>query len=276
MTNKELLDLVRELFEETENLVHLPAEDVDVPAVEEPLVGFASADDAIWEEYKKPEAIGEEWMAPREWMDDAKTVIAFFYPYSEEIRSRARKARELVNEAWGNGYPAGSRVAGAVTEKLIAKLEEKGIKVVNPTKDPRMANKSITVMEGDEEGLHFIPSWSSRHACYAAGLGTFGTHRHMITEKGACGTIQSLIIDLELEPTKREYTGIYDNCIKCGACVRRCPAGAITLENLRNLKKCRDWGGYLRENVGPGGCGKCMVAVPCEHQNPSKLVRKQG
>ncbi len=275
MTKERIFELVRELFEEAENTVHLPEENVDVPVLEKPLVGFADADDPIFAEYKKPEVIGEEWMAPKEWLESAKTVIAFFFPYSEDIRSRARKSKELVNEAWANGYPAGSRLAGTLIARLAEKLEEEGVKVVNPGKDPRMKVTNTKIMSGPDEDLHFCPSWSTRHAAFAAGLGTFGMHRHMITESGACGTLgSSLIIDLELEPTRRKYTDVYENCIKCGACARRCPAGAITMEYQRNLLKCSRHGGYLREKFGGGGCGKCMVGTPCEHRNPAARLKK--
>ena len=60
----------------------------------------------------------------------------------------------------------------------------------------------------------------------------------------------------------------YENCIHCGACVNRCPAGAITLENLRNLKECRTYAGSLRKENNPGNCGKCLVGIPCEYVKP--------
>ena len=41
MTKERILELVRELFEEAENTVHLPEENVDVPVLEKPLIGFA-------------------------------------------------------------------------------------------------------------------------------------------------------------------------------------------------------------------------------------------
>ena len=274
MTKERLLELVKIRFEEEENTVHLPEENIDVPILEFPLVGFAGADDPLFKEYKKPEAIGESWMAPKEWLESAKTVVAFFFPYSEDIRSRARKSKELINEAWANGYPAGSRLGGIIAARLGELLEADGVTVVNPDKDPRMKITNEKVMSGPDEDLHFCPAWSKRHACFAAGLGTFGMHRHMITESGACGTTASLIIDLELEPTKRTYTDIYENCIKCGACARRCPAGAITMEYQRNLLKCSRHGGYLREKFGGGGCGKCMVGTPCEHRNPAARLKK--
>ena len=268
MDRNEVLSVLMEVFRSTQdNTVHLPEEDVNIPILEEPLVGFAAADDPIFLEYKKPEAIGPEWMAPEEWLEGAKTVIAFFFPYTEEIRRRAGKSEERINEAWKYGYPAGSALAKKLSLEMAEKLKEKGVRVCLPLADERFQREQVPLPDGE---VHYMVSWSSRHAGYAAGLGTFGIHRHLITEKGCCGTMAcSLIVDLELEPTPRTYTEIYENCIRCGACVSRCPAEAITMESLRSLKKCAAYAGYLRETYGGGGCGKCMVAVPCEHRNPA-------
>ena len=270
MNREEVISLLLDVFRSSlDNTVHLPEENIDVPVLEEPLIGFAAAADPIFREFKKPEVIGPEWMAPEEWLEGAKTVIAFFFPYTEEIRSRARIAEGPVNEAWKYGYPAGSALARKLSLEMAEKLEQAGIRVCVPLADPRMQVKPVPLEDGE---LHYMPSWSTRHAGFAAGLGTFGIHRHMITEKGSCGTMAaSLIIDLELEPTERQYTEVYEHCIRCGVCAKRCPSGAITLERMRSVKKCGEYAGYLRETYGGGGCGKCLVAVPCEHRNPAAL-----
>ncbi len=53
----------------------------------------------------------------------------------------------------------------------------------------------------DSEKL--VSDWSQRHIAFIAGLGTFGLNNMLITEKGCCGRIGSIITSLELEPTKR-------------------------------------------------------------------------
>lgn len=102
-----------------------------------------------------------------------------------------------------------------------------------------------------------------------AGLGTFGVHRHLITKSGCSGVFASMILDCEMEPTASDYKDPYDYCLHCGACVARCPAGAITVENLRNLKECRTYAATLRTETDPGYCGKCLVGIPCEFVKPS-------
>jgi epoxyqueuosine reductase QueG len=271
MTKERIKELITEIFYGSENnKVHLPEEGADITILEEPLIGYAAADDPLFDEYKDPAVIGEGWMSPREWMEDARTVIVFFFPYSEEVRSRAAASEKLINEAWKYGYPAGSTLSKEMTIELQKMMEKEGMRTLNPLNDPRMKTTNVPVKNGEEDDLHFIPAWSTRHGGYVAGLGTFGINRHIITEKGCCGSLTTLFTDLVFEPTERKYTGIYENCIKCGKCAERCPGKAITIENLRNLKKCSEFGGFLREAYGGGGCAKCMFGVPCEHSNPIK------
>ncbi|MBQ3626034.1 MAG: 4Fe-4S binding protein [Synergistaceae bacterium] len=80
----------------------------------------------------------------------------------------------------------------------------------------------------------------------------------------------SLFVDCELEPTERNYTGVYDYCIKCGACVRRCPVQAISIKYLRNPKLCGEHAQHLRKEFNGGLCGKCLVKVPCKARNPKQ------
>ncbi len=272
MKNEDILAMTEAVFRSAEdNVVHLPEENIDVPILEEPLVGFAAADDPLFDELKNnPKAIGDVFMTPREWMEDAKSVIVFFFPYTEEIRGRLRESDKVITEAWKYGYPAGSDLAKAVALRLKEKLEAEGLRVVDPQTDPRRSRTSVPAVTNGEEDVHYMTTWSTRHGGFVAGLGTFGIHRHFISEKGTCGSFGTLITDHEFTPTERDYTDIYEYCIHCGQCARNCPPQAIDPKGLRNLKKCSGYGAYLRENYGGGGCGRCLVGVPCEHSNPSR------
>lgn len=48
------------------------------------------------------------------------------------------------------------------------------------------------------------------------------------------GRFTSIILDAKYEPDRRPYSAAYEYCIHCGACVRRCPAGAITMDYLQD------------------------------------------
>ena len=117
--------------------------------------------------------------------------------------------------------------------------------------------------------MHIASNWSERHVAYASGLGTFCLTRGLISEKGVAGRYGSIIITEEVEPDTRPYEGVYDYCIMCGACIKRCPAGAISLKHGKNQLKCKLWMDRTGRKYDPRyGCGKCQVGVPCEDRIP--------
>ena len=115
----------------------------------------------------------------------------------------------------------------------------------------------------------YSSNWSERHAAYVCGLGTFSLTRAIITQKGTAGRLGSIITDLELEPDPRPYTGLYDYCTRCGACIRRCPVQAISLEGGKLQDPCNQRSAMLRERYAPRyGCGKCQTGIPCQSRIP--------
>ena len=145
--------------------------------------------------------------------------------------------------------------AGGLTEALSGKKNlAKGIKV-------DIANKEAKRSEERR--------WSERHAAYVCGLGTFGLSKGLITRKGIAGRFGSVVTDIELEPDPREYSGVYDWCINCGACIARCPAKAISFEKGKEHSPCLDMLLQSGKRFAPRyGCGLCQTGVPCEHQRP--------
>ncbi|HHU30213.1 MAG TPA: 4Fe-4S binding protein [Firmicutes bacterium] len=76
------------------------------------------------------------------------------------------------------------------------------------------------------------------------------------TECGTAGRFFSIVTDLELEPTVRNYSEILDYCIKCSKCLRQCPVGALT-ESGKSNTACaaflRGIGLFLKPRNGCGG-----------------------
>ena len=277
MTKQEFERILMDVFEtETTNCIHLEKEGTDLPVFGAPIVGYASAGDSLFTEmYKKPEVIGSFYMTPQEWLPGAKTVISYFFPFSEEVRSRERAARKDGGfcEAWTKTLAVGDNIVKAMSSRVEEKLRALGVTAVAPSPDPRMSAHPEPILEGGEPSFHYVSTWSERHAAYAAGLGTFGIHKNLITEKGTCGKFGSIITTEALEQDRRPYTGVYDYCTGCGACMRKCPVAAITKEFGRNSKKCSDRAAFMNETHQPSGCGQCMIGVPCEFRNPSHSAR---
>ncbi len=272
MDKKLFYSLAERTFEGVKdlNVAHLPVEGVDLPILDAPIIGFAAADDPLFDSFKDPKIIGSNFLTPLERMPSAKTVVVFYFSFTEEIRSRHRACTEAQSEAWNEGYGGHGKVVVAFAKGMMAALENEGVGVVNPTWDMEHPTTTTPFFNGDEDDLAFNVPWSTRHVAFVAGLGTFGVHKHIITEKGCCGAMVTLLLDCELEPTPRAYTDPYEYCSHCGACTTRCPLHAITMEHLRNLKKCAGRTRELMAISGKGNCAKCMVGVPCEAGIPTK------
>lgn len=269
MTNERFPELVSECFATLEdNAVSLPGKKKPLQVLDTPLTGFAAAEDPIFEQFRDPEIIGPEFRLPTDYMPEAKSVVAFFFPFTEEVRSRVCKEEEPSSPTWNAAYGGNFKLVDEFLDALVSRLTEEGITVFQPNRDPGMVRVQVPVSGGED--VHYSVSWSNRHAIYAAGLGTFGMHRHIITEKGCCGTTASFITDVELRPTERKYSDVYEWCLRCGECSARCPGGAIPPDGLRNLKKCSAHGGAVRETYG-GFCGKCLTKIPCESCAPAKV-----
>jgi epoxyqueuosine reductase QueG len=236
-----------------------------------PLLGVAAADDAWFGRFAEPGIVGPQYMEPRAWLPGAQSVVCWFLPFTQEVRE-SNRAPGLPSEEWASARIDGEAFNNAVREFVTSWLQEHGGKALAPVIDTRFSIVSR------------VPNWSERHAAIAAGLGTFGLHRALITQKGSAGRLGSVLTTLKLEPTVRPYTRFDEYCpflsqqqaqlisgekAKCGACIRRCPVGAIS-ENGKNHDICSD---YIDNTVQPlfaprYGCAKCNIGVPCESGIP--------
>ena len=228
-----------------------------------PLVGFAAADDPIFTEYKNEGIIGPNFRLPGEWLPGAKTVISFFLPSSEYVK-KSNYDDNFMSDAWIHARFQGEEFIFELRRHVIRYLQVNGAQAMAPVLDPGFKIEITT-----------ISNWSERHAAYAAGLGTFSLNRGMITEKGIAGRFGSVITDLVFEATERPYSDPVEYCTFCMACVKRCPAKAIS-ESGHDKKTCleflidktrTDYNKELDHYPYPA-CGKCQTKVPCENRIP--------
>ncbi len=259
--------------------------DEDGPMFDEPLVGFVSGDDPIFKEYK--DVVGQFHWNPRDLLvqcaEDEKyggslediSVIVWVIPIVKEtIKSNAAR-KKLPSLRWAHTRDSGEKFNVLLRQHMVGLLRDEGLLALAP-----MDSKYWQMLMDERVG--FASSWSERHAAYAAGLGTFSLNDALITPRGIAHRLGSVVVNLKLDPSPRVYEDHRANCLffnsgTCGACIERCPAGALS-EKGHDKSAC---GAYvyvkciegLREDYGVDvttGCGLCQAGVPCSTMIPKR------
>ncbi len=257
---------------------------------EEPLVGFASGTDPLFEEYKN--IIGSFHLTPQEVIKntvkdkgeyfpesdlDQISVISWILPLPEDTRRSNRNEKQFPSKLWAYTKDFGEVCNHALRRHLAGYLENLGYAAVAPILTP-----GFRLFRDDQAG--WTSNWSERHVAYACGLGTFSLSDGFISPKGIALRIGSVVTTLKLRASERKYRTYKENCLffrnqKCGKCIRRCPAGAITEEG-HDKDKCWKYMNsepfkeiYLEYGLQttPNACGLCQTGTPCEFEIPRAL-----
>lgn len=238
---------------------------VGMQIFDKPIFAFGAVEDEGFQLLKNPSAIGEHFLLPRDWLVSANTVISYFFPFTVEIIKSNRKDKSWPSNEWLHGRIEGQNFLKKFNIYLNSKLNDEGYESLVPTLDERFWSCS----KESAELQSFSSNWSERHVAYVCGLGTFGLSKGIITEKGMAGRLGSVVTQLKLEPSEKMYSGIYEYCTMCGACAKKCPVDAISVDTGKDHKKCSDFLDITAEKYRPRyGCGKCQVSVPCERRIP--------
>ena len=279
LTNEYIEQWIRERMShiENNNLKELPGF-----AFGEPIVGFSRGDDPLFAFYK--EHISRDfYRLPTEWLASAcgqsfdpseVSVISWFLPQTEDTKVKSRATNDCPPLEWTMNRVHGEDCNRRLAKALEEHLKELGYEAVAPMSSPEFA-------WGDSEKFVKMSNWSERHTAHISGLGTFGLCDGLISKVGKAGRYGSVIVRAKLTPTEREYTQYNEYCMAkngCTACVKRCPAGAITLEGGHDKRKCMQYHAEVIEKLdherygydGYAVCGLCQTGVPCESCIPGK------
>jgi epoxyqueuosine reductase QueG len=251
-------------------------------AIDVPIVQMAAPNDSLFGEYKT--LIDPRHMTPKEAFEaefgegsfGGGSVVSIVLPYSEAVRKSQRHQTDWPSKEWTlcRTFADEDFRETALRDFIIEMMKSHGYKTVFPK---RVKGFSIFQVKG-----RFASSWSERHVAYAAGLGTFGLNDAFITEKGICVKLLSFVTDCVLPPDVRTAKDFRANCLfyangTCGACIKRCPVGAI-MEEGHDVMKCYAYvygekSKQIAEELGAkhkngSGCALCQCTVPCEYRNP--------
>ena len=258
---------------------------------DEPLVKFADGDDPIFTEYKTiiapthltpREALAKAYGKSPEDIPERLSVISWILPAMEETRKSNRVETHVPSRLWSHTRWHGEEFNRKLRVHVVELLTDVGYLAVAPLLQPYF---KVYV---NEKGPY--SNWSERHIAYASGHGTFSLSDGFITERGIAHRCANVVTSLVLPISHRIAKSPYSNClfylgVNCRACIKRCPAGAIT-ENGHDKIKCQAYLhsiGYSAEALKDGyfndksvaGCGLCQTKVPCEFRNPAKNLKKK-
>jgi len=275
-----------------EKIAHHPANSMEFPfegerIFDEPLVDFVKGDDPIFPEYKS--LIGPHHFTPEEIMQwQAKnnsitspeaedlSVVSLVMPITRKTRDENARRDDWPSEKWAHTRLLGEIFSQTFVREIVTFLMSKGILAIAPDVTP-MFNKKRYPHVG------WASPWSHRHIAYAAGLGTFGRHNLLITEKGCAHRLGSFVVNLKLEPNRERPKDIHANCLQhqnidCLKCASRCLVDAISDDGhdkegcyqkvARSIKYCNK-----HYHIFIYGCGLCATGVPCESSIPEVLKR---
>jgi epoxyqueuosine reductase QueG len=92
---------------------------------DQPLIGIARASDPLWEKLKEPDVVGANHLTPDEWLPGAKSIISYFLPYTEHIRS-SNRLKGLPSKEWLYGRYEGEIFNNALRYLIIDLVEAAG------------------------------------------------------------------------------------------------------------------------------------------------------
>lgn len=218
----------------------------------EAVIKFGDARSKLYEELKN--SVQSDHIMPTDVMEDAKVVIAYFIPFVGEI-SKSNDNSGLASEEWAIAYRETNKLFEILNEHISNYIKSLGYNASPAPKEATSLDKKIIKSH-----------WSYRHIAKISGLGTFGINNLLITEKGSCGRINTVITNLDCveidEPIKEEYC-LYKKNKSCTVCIDKCPCGALNVNSF-DREKCYN---LCLENAKVNGgsdiCGKCAVELPC-------------
>ena len=246
-----------DLRQKIEEIIKAKVKEIGRPDLfREPMVGFASCD--MPELVNIKETVGPWHKLPEDQLPGARTVIAFCVPSTQEVAKS----------------PAGSKFSGLVWSEAYDLINENFVIISNAVVDfLRSQGYEASTFKATNDYDHSDPvsSWSHRTMACAAGLGTFGLNRILMTRKGSAVRYCSLVTDAVIEPT-----GPYDGpvCLglnggSCDICLKACPVDALTRWFDGGKFDCQE----LQDNYHDlmleewsvdtsGTCGKCISSCP--------------
>ena len=140
-------------------------------------------------------AVMESHYLPEDILENPTAVLVYFLPFIPET-AKSNIAGESASPEWAKAYQETDRLSEALNVRLVEMITGLGYRAAAPADAGSFSDDILK------------SRWSHRHIAQAAGLGTFGINRMLITENGCCGRYYSVVTDLPVEtdrPSAEEF-----------------------------------------------------------------------
>jgi epoxyqueuosine reductase QueG len=219
----------------------------------EPIIAYADANNPKFAQLK--EVVCPAHALPEDFVPNAKTVVAYFLPFVDDV-SLSNIGGYYASPLWAEAYVETNKMIFSINDHVKKKLNEQGYD----------ANYAPPTAILDPEVL--LSEWSHRHVAVIAGLGTFGLNNILITERGSCGRIGTLVTDVEASatPIPKKENCFYKLNGTCEKCLKQCVVGCFDkgeFDRFKCFARCLENGEVYRELGTAWVCGKCIVGLPC-------------
>jgi epoxyqueuosine reductase QueG len=187
-------------------------------------------------------------------------VCAFFLPFDAEVMLSNRPSKRgspWASEAWARAYVETNALLSEICVRLGESLSKQGIRAAW---EPPTHNFDPVAL---------VSAWSHKSVAAVARLGVFGHHQMLITRAGCAGRLCSVVLDVDPPLLPGHVVRERNLCQYnqgCRACVRRCPAGALTEEGFdrqacyaRCLENDARWPQWVADVCGKCATGPCAV-----------------
>jgi epoxyqueuosine reductase QueG len=263
-----------------------------------PLVGVADGADDVFAQLLT--AVSPRHLMPKDFLRrnsppeadlGCVRVIVWALAFTQEVRA-SNRGSDWPSRLYSLARNNGGALIHNVSIRFAELLRERGWAAAAPS-----ASEEYDAFRSPEHT--FASTWSERHVAYAAGLGQFGLSGALLTPLGSNVRFGSVVTNLPLKPTPRSCDTHQAPCLEsggrdCGACIARCPVGAISNRGM-DKSKCYEMRRAIRERfmekysqemkmlAAPVtksgrkslsyslGCALCQCGVPCEGQRPDPL-----
>jgi epoxyqueuosine reductase QueG len=223
------------------------------PLWKEPIIVYADASNPKFAQLK--EVVCQTHALPKDFVPNAKTVVAYFLPFIDEV-SLSNVGGYHASPLWAEAYVETNKMISSINDHVKIKLNEHGYD----------ANYAPPTAILDPEVL--LSEWSHRHVAVIAGLGTFGLNNILITDRGSCGRIGTLVTDVEVSatPSPEKENCYYKLNGTCEKCLKQCEVGCFDkgeFDRFKCFARCLENGEVYKELGTAWVCGKCIVGLPC-------------